>query len=258
MVDERNRVMYCYVPKVACTQWKTVFAFLNGYLKEIKAFDSGDYKVHHAPKGTYKFLNEYSVPNRTKMLRDYYKFAFAREPFARLLSAYKDKFSSFARDTTFKDAWSPSVRTFIRKQKPQRNDSDISFEEFLRYVSQLGNGFWQEHWKRFYDLCHPCVIDYNFIGHFENIKDEGPYVVQKAWKASLFNGTLMFPPYSPSNTSSDFLKFYSQIPKDLIVTIANIYRLDFELLGYPFPGVLGEILADFIDPTNRTAAVNKR
>lgn len=231
IVNQQHKVLYCYIPKVACTQWKSVFAGLKGY------FPPPHVSVHYAPKGTYTYLEAFSAEERKHILRNYYKFVFVREPMERLLSAYKDKFSDSCKDLTFKNAWGKFVLGRKADSMP-KNNLRISFEDFLRFVGSESR--WQEHWERFYKLCHPCVIDYDFIGHFENIEHEAPFVMEASGLSR--NTTISFPAYRPSNTTSKVLHSFSKIPPNLIAKVAELYKTDFELFGYPFPGRLWSIL----------------
>ena len=45
----------------------------------------------------------------------------------------------------------------------------MKFEEFVQYVvhdAHRGYDQLDEHWKPQYDICHPCHINYDFIGHY--------------------------------------------------------------------------------------------
>ena len=66
--------------------------------KNIRFFSYGkmdvmDIRSPHGKKGEqgYRYLSEWPPEEQIKMLKTYYKFMFARHPFERLLSAYRDK-----------------------------------------------------------------------------------------------------------------------------------------------------------------------
>lgn len=56
---------------------------------------------------------------------------------------------------------------------------------------------------------------------------------------------VVFPPIHSSGADEDFLKFYSQVPLQLIFRIGEIFRKDFEMFGYSFPGPLKELLSNY-------------
>ena len=84
IVLEKYKLVYCTVPKVACTVWKRILANLEGY-----NITNG---VHKKTKGKLKILSNYTTEDRRKILKTYKKFMFVREPFERLLSSYRDCF----------------------------------------------------------------------------------------------------------------------------------------------------------------------
>ncbi|KAJ7392622.1 sulfotransferase 13 [Desmophyllum pertusum] len=76
-VFEKYKLIFCLVPKVASRQWISVL---------------GRYRLrlNNSPYGP--TVKQFPPEQAQKMLRTFYKFMFVREPFERLLSAYKDKF----------------------------------------------------------------------------------------------------------------------------------------------------------------------
>ena len=92
IVLEKYKLVYCSVPKVACTVWKRILANLEG----IKINSS----VHQETKGKLKLLSDYTTEDRVKILKTFKKFTFVRDPFERLLSAYKDAFGESSSEAT--------------------------------------------------------------------------------------------------------------------------------------------------------------
>ena len=93
IVDDVNHLIYCFVPKVASTNWKRVLLALN--LKpsptdsEINPlFIKGN--ESHVTKA-FKTLNQFSnITEVVQKLRTYFKFMFVRHPYERLLSAFRN------------------------------------------------------------------------------------------------------------------------------------------------------------------------
>ena len=50
-----------------------------------------------------------------------------------------------------------------------------------------------------------------------------------------FNGRVKFPVVRTSQVSSDFLEYYSEVPKEIILKLGEAFRSDFEMFGYAFP-----------------------
>ncbi|KAK2501094.1 hypothetical protein MC885_020086 [Smutsia gigantea] len=90
LVDDAHGLLYCYVPKVACTNWKRVLLALSGHARG----DPRAISAHeaHAP-GRLRSLADFSPAEINRRLRAYLAFLFVREPFERLASAYCNKFA---------------------------------------------------------------------------------------------------------------------------------------------------------------------
>ena len=62
-----------------------------------------------------------------------------------------------------------------------RKPSNISvtFAEFIRYLVDSGTTHLNEHFQPMMDICHPCLIKYNFYGNFRNISHDVRSVIAK-------------------------------------------------------------------------------
>ena len=90
VVDENNKVLYCELPKVGCTNWKrTMLQLIQPKTFGKLAFD--DIKGPHGHYGEegYKYITEWPAEERLKMVDTFYKFIFVRHPLERILSAYR-------------------------------------------------------------------------------------------------------------------------------------------------------------------------
>ena len=244
IVSEKYKLVYCSVPKVACTVWKRILANLEG-LNITKG-------VHKYTKGKLKLLSNYSLEEREKILKTYKKkFMFVREPFERLLSAYRDCF--FGKFKTTVEYWK-DYRKFIKEvlvnSSGHYNDSlpandDLTFEQFSTYLVlrwRQGKRF-QEHWREQYNLCHPCRIKFDFIGHYETLAEDALFILRK----TNLEDKVFFPEWQPTDTSSLMQKYYSTLSLLRIKQLQNIYNKDFELFGYEYPGALQMIVDNLIN-----------
>ena len=238
LVDQKHKLIYCYTPKVACTEWLRIMGTLKGLPKEIVHFEKygqRNQKTIHSRK-LFTYLSSFPIDEANKMLRDYKTFFFVREPLERILSAYIDKFTRPYWPNFF---YRNVARRIIKRVRPNATiqalseATDLSFDEFTRYIASVGSSRWDHHWGLYDDICRPCKIKYDFIGHFENIMQEGPYLLKDAGVDHLVPID-----FRPSNTSSLLKRYYSQIPKSTILKIVEMCRSNFEMFGYPFPGPL--------------------
>ena len=227
LVFHSKKIIYCSVPKVASSEWKSTLYVLSEYNRTSN-------NIHNAK---FKRLNQYSPDDVLKMLQNYFKFLFVREPFERFLSAYKDKF--LKENRIFHRAIGRKIIKLFRPNATKHaleTGSDVSFQEFTDYVVKTQH--FDEHWSPFDHLCHPCAIHYDFIGHYEDLAQDAPYLVKMAG----IDDRVSFPPFRASHTSTELVHYYSQISKRRILELAKLYKGDFEMFGYSLPGKLGALL----------------
>ena len=229
LVFHSRKVIYCFIPKVSSNQWK----------KELSGLEEEDKQIYHKVNGSFKNnLNNFSPQEVEEMLKNYFTFLFVRDPMERVLSAYRNKFVK--ENKSFHRAIGTRIVNKYRRNATQQaleTGSDVTFSEFANYVVD-SHRIPDEHWAPFDKLCHPCAVDYDFIGHYEELTEDAPYLIKKAG----IDDRVSFPPFRPSNTTAEMLHYYSQIPKMKIFQIAKVYESDYEMFGYPFPGQLGALL----------------
>ena len=180
-----------------------------------------------------------------------FKFTFVREPFERLLSAYKDKFVSRRTfDRPLLKYYGPKILLRFRPnvtKKSLESLDDITFPEFVEYIIKDGvNEGFDRHWNHYIDQCNPCLIKYDFIGRYEYLAEDGNYMLRKAGEDRIH-----FPKEKPFDTREELLSYYSQIPLDWILNLGRIYRSNFEMFGYSFPGSLQPLFENTTLPSYR-------
>ncbi|XP_076132559.1 carbohydrate sulfotransferase 11-like [Alosa pseudoharengus] len=239
VVDDEHGLLYCYVPKVACTNWKRVLMVLTGKGRyhEPLAIPANE---AHVP-GNLRTLSEYSAAEINRRLRSYLKFIFVREPFERLVSAYRNKFTR-SYNTAFHKRYGTKI---IRRHRPDpkprslERGNDVSFEEFVYYLvdpqTQREEPF-NEHWERVHSLCHPCLIHYDVVGKYETLAQDSRYVLQLAGVDS----EVRFPTSGKTTrTTGDMAaQFFRNISPFYQKKLFNLYRMDFLLFNYTTPTYL--------------------
>ncbi|XP_029457199.1 carbohydrate sulfotransferase 13 isoform X2 [Rhinatrema bivittatum] len=239
IVDDTHGLLYCYVPKVACTNWKRVMMVLTGQGKyrdplQIPANEA------HVPANL-RTLSEFSTPEINYRLRNYLKFVFVREPFERLVSAYRNKFTRHY-NTAFHKRYGTKIIKRHRRDptlKALENGDDVKFEEFLYYLvdprTQREEPF-NEHWERVHSLCHPCIIHYDVIGKYETLADDANYVLQLVGA----QGTVTFPSSSKTTITTDDMaaEFFENVNVFYQKRLFNLYKMDFLLFNYSVPSYL--------------------
>ena len=140
IVDDKHQVLYCTIPKVACSSWKTVLTLMTGRVANVRNPLSLD--VHN---GTFLSsvglprMNKYSPAEYDHLLRNYKKFVFVRHPLERLLSAYRDKFLKTNKWTMyFQHLFGRQIIKKYRKNPSKeslKSGTGVLFEEFIRYLT---------------------------------------------------------------------------------------------------------------------------
>ena len=195
---------------------------LKGYgLQQLGAYRSNDWKT------TFK---------------DYFKFAFVRYPFDRLVSAYRNKLECDVNEQCFHNHWRVHYGTEIIKTY-RKNASDlelrsgksVKFREFLQYIIDgntgrkfESNGPFNHHWSKYTYMYNFCDFDFDMIGRVETMATDVDYLISK-----LFPGkdSQLYIPHSNSKGRPS-RNYYASIKKTTIQKISNIFADDFELFGY--------------------------
>lgn len=54
------------------------------------------------------------------------------------------------------------------------------FDEFIDYFDILFDFLsWDMYWCLFYQICYFCVIDYDYVGYFEIVKEDVDYILKQ-------------------------------------------------------------------------------
>ncbi|KAJ8916635.1 hypothetical protein NQ315_000280 [Exocentrus adspersus] len=239
LVDHKHKLLYCYVPKVACTNWKRVIMVLTGESNATNLVDIPA-SLAHAENSTLK-LSQLSTEESSAALRDYTTFLISRHPFERLLSAYRNKFvDSLPSSKYFQARYG---RHIIRKYRPNASQSEIqsgynvTFPEFVHYLLEEGTNT-NEHWSSIYDLCLPCTLNYTFISHYETLSQDAKTVLDMVGAPNI-----IFPMTRNGHTKEHLRMYFQQLSIYEIQALYKMYQPDFKLFGYGLEEMLGYDLA---------------
>ena len=238
LIDDDNKIIYCAVPKTASTAIKgTLIRSRNN--SGIKITPS----VHS--RRMWKDLSKYNTATLPQHLMTHFRFLFVRDPFHRLLSGYRDKF--FGKNKYYTNVLR---RMIVRAFRPQEVEevgtetNNVTFAEFLKFILSYSNPLTRDaHWRQAHQLCFPCAFEFDLIGHYETLEEDAAYLLKKAG----LDDRVTFPPVRSSQASSDFMTYYSQVPREVISRLGEAFRSDFEMFGYPFPGPLRSLLGNYTD-----------
>uniref|UniRef100_A0A8D1YPX2 Carbohydrate sulfotransferase n=1 Tax=Sus scrofa TaxID=9823 RepID=A0A8D1YPX2_PIG len=239
LVDDAHGLLYCYVPKVACTNWKRVLLALSGRAPS----DPRTIPAHeaHAP-GRLPSLADFSPAEVNRRLRAYLAFLFVREPFERLASAYRNKLQR-PWGADFQRRFGTSI---VRRLRPRPGPDaltrghDVRFAEFLAYLLDprtRRDGPFNEHWERTHALCHPCRLRYDVVGKFETLAEDAAFVLSLVGAPGL-----RFPEPPPGAGAAAAHDRAARLFRDISPfyqrRLFGLYKMDFLLFNYSAPSYL--------------------
>lgn len=234
-VEDRYKLLYCEVPKAGCSNWKRTLMVLAGLASDTRTIshDTAHYKNH------LKRLDSFDYNGIMHRLQTYTKVVFAREPLERLVSAYRDKFENPNRHYH-----SVYGRPIIAKYRPHPSPEALStgngvtFTEFVQYLLDVHRPVGMDiHWNLVDNLCHPCLIDYNFIGKFENMQEESNFLL-RLMKAPRNLTLPQFKDRNPKDqkTSSEITeKYFAQVSPWQRQRVYDFFYMDYQMFNYSKP-----------------------
>ncbi|KAG7454377.1 hypothetical protein MATL_G00259110 [Megalops atlanticus] len=239
VVDEEHEMIYCYVPKVACTNWKRVMMVLTGRGRYSDPMEIPSNEAH--VPANLKTLNQYSIPEINHRLKSFLKFLFVREPFERLVSAYRNKFTLKYNTSFHKRFGTKIVRRYRRNatQEALQSGTDVKFQEFAEYLTDpatVREAPLNEHWETVHSLCHPCHLHYDLVGKYETLEEDANYVLRLAGVGDY----LRFPTYAKSTRTTDQMtaEFFHNISSQQQRQLYQLYKMDFLMFNYSTPSYL--------------------
>ncbi|XP_068569995.1 carbohydrate sulfotransferase 12-like [Cebidichthys violaceus] len=241
IVDDNYGVIYCYIPKVACTNWKRVFLVLKQSKPYPDPMSIPDENVHIDSK--YTFLNRFPKFEIKAKLKHYTKFLYVRDPFVRLISAYRDKFQH-QNEQYYQNVGKHILRRYGHHSDPPKTVHEafasgvhVSFYNFIQYLLEPRTGRpFDPHWRQMHRLCHPCLIQYDFIGHQETLQQDAELLLLKILR---LEDDIKFPPSYKNMTSLDSVSdWFDTVPLEDRRKLYELYEEDFRLFGYRKPDEL--------------------
>lgn len=189
---DRYKCIFIHIPKVAGT---SVLSLLMGY----------NLKRDHL---SYRIYQEADFSS----FCEYYKFCFVRNPYDRLVSTYE----------YLKSGGNKTQDVFFENLIKEKYDSFDSFVlDYLDCEVIFSHVLFKPQYTYIYDFKYECMVD--FIGRFERLEED----FYKVSKYLGIKGTLAKVNVSKRSSYEDYYK-----NKKVIEKVYNLYRKDFELLGY--------------------------
>lgn len=172
-----------------------------------------------------------------------------REPFVRLLSAFRDKLENIG-----PPYYRRLARAIVADHREKANkffgrtlrSFGPTFHEFVAYLTKNNkNGktdAFDEHWAPYYQFCSPCAVNFTVIGKVETLSRDTAYVVHGLSLEHVLGRrvrdrrtrlrTVMNKSRDGKNTSALMRRYFSEINKQMLDDLLDIYGIDFEMFGY--------------------------
>lgn len=222
-----HRLVFAYVPKAACTNWKAVLRHLSGYADYL---DSAI--AHDRQRNGLQSLAE--VANWQEILDSaaIRKYAFVRNPFTRVLSAYLNKIEPYALgDGGWQRPYFASVYAAVddyrRRELPE--EPRVSLAVFLRWLADSGDPLTEdEHWLPQERILCPPLVRYDFVGRFERLAEDAATLLRR------MGATVPFPTrealeFPGTHADRQVGTYYGESEAALV---RRIYADDFTAFGY--------------------------
>nr|WP_321509799.1 sulfotransferase family 2 domain-containing protein [uncultured Hyphomonas sp.] len=229
--NEKSNTVFAYVPKVACTNWKSLLRYMAGHENWL------DNKLaHDKQNGGLNYLDiegsDRAILNRPGLK----KFAMVRDPYSRVLSAYLNKVESRLppKPEGEGDHFDKIVRdidVFRRNVLGEGAYPGINLEVFLRWLDHGASWFTKdEHWAPQHILLRQPEMKFDFIGKLENLEQDSARILDS------MDCDQRFPSqkdvnFAPTGAQSKTDKYFNTVTRRLV---ERIYAEDFQYFDYAY------------------------
>ena len=219
LISSKKKFIYFKIYKCACTK------IMGSLIEDLTSQSLRESHIIHGVKWYKEIETDIQIDkNIESVLKDpaYFKFTFVRNPYDRLLSAWKSKIDNPDKGPGKGDG-------NRQRRKINKKGERVSFEEFvnLLYERRDGSSSFDKHWAPQHCLLLLGFIKYDFVGKIENFNEDFGFVLRKInAKPEIIEQISAKINQTPKTQLSDY---YTD---DLKNKVYKIYKKDFELFGY--------------------------
>lgn len=214
-ISRKYRYVFVENPKVACgTVKKTLQALEFGRLIETP-------NVHDRTQSPLLSISELNENEAESAFTagEYFMFSFARNPFTRALSAYKNKIENKTKHK----------KSILRALGKDANDLSqlVTFKEFLRAILIQDPYDMDNHWRPQNRQLFMPFLRYDLIGRFESFERDFANILNRIVPNS---NMVTISERSYATRSSHVISRYYD--SEAIELVRSIYEEDFSIFGY--------------------------
>jgi hypothetical protein len=221
----RHRIVYLCIPKCASTTIKMALSALAG--RTPASFEQIHQRRHSGLKSPF----EIGLSNFRALALDRatLRFAFVRNPYDRLVSAWADKFQnkSLVPGDDFVDKYL-GYRDAADPALPSGAGEMLSFAGFVRFAAATAQARLDPHWHCQDDMLDMPGITLDFIGKVESFEADFARVMEHVGAGAALREAI-----STRLNPSRHLPWRDYYTRGLADQVYRAYERDFDRLGYP-------------------------
>jgi len=225
--NEKHGFIFAYVPKVACTNWKSLLRYMAGHE------DWLDNKLaHDKERGGLRYLDLETADAALLNNPTIKKYAMVRDPYSRILSAYLNKVENHLPvkpDGEHFDKVVRDIDAFRRNNLDNEKYPEISLEVFLLWLRDSGSWFiHDEHWAPQVTLLHQPGVKFDIMGRFESLTADSSRIL-KAMGCDKSFPSQKDVKFAPTDAKDKVDRYFTPACYRLV---NQIYAQDFKYLSY--------------------------
>jgi len=220
LISHKYKFVYYSVPKAGCTSIK----FFIGTLEDIEGV-SPSLPVLDIHSNSIPILKLSLAEARSALYKDYFHFAFVRNPYDRLLSCYINRvYEPALHSCNDKRHINGEFKEFLN-QYGQLGWKKMAFGDFVQFVIRVADRNCDNHFMPQHCLLNLDLLD--FIGHFENLNQDFLYVKKQI-------GVSDDTPQLQKLNASRHGPYQSYYNDKLRKMVTRKYARDLEIFNYDF------------------------
>ncbi|GBP68709.1 Carbohydrate sulfotransferase 11 [Eumeta japonica] len=243
-VDHAHNLVWCNIFKAASSSWLYKFNILGGYEKKFLA------RTRHSPLTLAR--KKFPRPSEEELedavnTPGVVTLLVVREPFVRLLSAFRDKLENIGPPYYRRLARAIVAEHRERAKKIFGNVRSYgpTFYEFVAHLIKShkdGRNAYDEHWAPYTEFCTPCSVNFTVIAKVETLARDSAYVIHELGLEHVLGRrvrdrrtrlrTVMNRSRDGKNTTALLKYYFSQLDREMLDDLLLIYGIDFEMFGY--------------------------
>lgn len=198
-VNHKLNFLYCKIPATGVEEWEHL-------LEVILEKENVTLQVpvlYHQDFGNKMALSKYNLTSMEALLKAYTKVVFIRDPFHRLISAYMHRLAE-----------------------------NLTFGEFIDYILYIGLKNASVEWTPLVKLCHPCLVQYDYIIMFGFLGNEVHHLMLRTG----FPDNIQMPEFMDSKFQWTYTWLEEQMFSELSLVqkkrLCHFFQFDFDAFAF--------------------------